>query len=223
MTIAFVLLSGGVDSAVCLQEALQTHQNVEAIHIDYGQQTSDIERKNASKQAREADIPLHECDYRNVFQLFAEGTVKDQTYDSETPVAEGHSVGYVPQRNLHFLTSAAAIAEHNTPTGEDIVLYHGAQRNDRDTYPDCRPEFIEAAQEAIDRSTDQHDIRIETPVQDLLKTGVLQRGEELGVNWQLTFSCYNDVDGRLCGECPACLERSNAFDEAGIIDPLTAG
>lgn len=222
MTTAFVLLSGGIDSAVCLQEALHQHQTVEAIHIDYGQQTSEIERRNAAQQAHQAEIPLHECDYREVFDRFAEGTVKDQPYESENTVEEGHSVGYVPQRNLHFLTTAAAIAEHNTPTSEDIVLYHGAQQNDRDAYPDCRPAFIEAAETAVNRSTDQHHIHIETPIINRSKPEVLRRGEDLGVDWRLTFSCYNDVDGRPCGECPACLERSEAFDDAGITDPVTA-
>lgn len=221
-TKAFVLLSGGIDSAVCLKKALQDYDDIEAIHIDYGQQTERIERSNAEKQANRLDVPLHTCNYRTVFAEFAEGTIEDKAYDQEHTVEEGHSVGYVPQRNLHFFTTAAAIAEHNSETGDRIVLYHGAQQNDGAEYPDCRPVFIEAAENAIDRSTDQHELRIETPLIDLSKKEVLHLGERLEVKWILTFSCYNDDDGNPCGECPACIERKEAFAEADLSDPLTA-
>lgn len=220
MTRAFVLLSGGVDSAVSLHEALNHHQHVEAIFFDYGQQTSKIERNNALEQTEEAGIPFHTSDYRRIFKQFAEGTVENRDYDHNQTLVEGHSVGYVPQRNLHFLTTAAAIAEHNTPTSEEIVLYLGAQWGDRDAYPDCRPDFINSAQASLNESTDQHTIKVEAPLIDLSKTEVLERGEELGVNWELTFSCYNDSDGNPCGECPACVERKEAFERAGFQDPL---
>ncbi|WP_135822370.1 7-cyano-7-deazaguanine synthase [Halostella litorea] len=217
---AFVLLSGGIDSAVCLQTALDRHDDVEAIHFDYGQQTEAIERSNAEEQASRAGIPVHISDYRTVFGDFAEGTIEDKSYDSDTTEREGHSVGYVPQRNLHLLTTAAATAEHNTETGREIVLYHGAQQGDGEEYPDCRPEFVQAATEAINRSTDQHEIDIETPIIDHTKADVLRLGEELGVNWELTFSCYNDEDGTPCGDCPACLERKEAFAEVDVADPV---
>lgn len=219
---AFVLLSGGIDSAVCLRKALEEHDVVEAIHIDYGQQTESIERENAEKQAERLDVPLHTCDYRTVFKKFAEGTIEDKEYDREHTTEEGHSVGYVPQRNLHFLTTAAAVAEHNSEAGERIVLYQGAQQNDEADYPDCRPVFIESAENAINRSTNQHEIRIKTPIIDFSKEEVLHLGERLGVDWMLTFSCYNDKEGKPCGECPACIERREAFAEAGISDPIEA-
>jgi 7-cyano-7-deazaguanine synthase len=219
-TKAFVLLSGGIDSAVCLQKALNQHDEVEAIHFNYGQQTEEIERGNAQKQAEQAGIPLHVCDYRTVFKEFAEGTIEDKEYDRENTAEEGHSVGYVPQRNLHLLVTAAATAEHHTETGQKIVLYHGAQQGDEEDYPDCRPVFMQAAEKAVNRSTDQHEIGIETPIIDLSKEDVLRLGDKLGVNWELTFSCYNDKEGKPCGECPACVERKEAFDKVEISDPV---
>ena len=220
MATAFVLLSGGIDSAVCLQQALDEHETVEAVHFDYGQQTEHIERPNAERQTEAAGVPLHVTDYRRVFGDFAEGTIEDKDYDSDRTTDDGHSVGYVPQRNLHLLTSAAALAEHETATGTEIVLYHGAQGGDAADYPDCRPEFMDLAARAIDAGTDQRDVRIETPLIDRSKADVLRLGEELGVDWTLTFSCYNDVDGDPCGECPACIERAEAFEAAGIADPV---
>ena len=220
---AFVLLSGGIDSAVCLKQAFQDHNDVEAIHINYGQQTEGIERTNAEKQANQHDIALHICDYRTTFSKFAEGTIENKEYHRNHTTEESHSVGYVPQRNLHFLTTAAAIAEHNSESGENFILYHGAQQNDAEDYPDCRPVFIEAAENAINQSTYQHAIEITTPIIDHSKPEVLRLGEQLGVNWELTFSCYNDRKGKPCGECPACIEREEAFAKVGIEDPLVVG
>jgi 7-cyano-7-deazaguanine synthase len=219
VTKAVVLLSGGIDSAVCLQKALQQHSDVEAIHFDYGQQTEHIERRNAQKQSSENDIELHIIDYRDVFSNFAEGTIRDKEYDSNKTVEDEHSVGYVPQRNLHLLTSAAATAEHHTETGEDIVLYIGVQGGDAEDYPDCRPEFIELAEETINQATEQHEFVIESPLIPKSKKEVLELGEEIGTDWELTFSCYNDDDGKPCGECPACLERGKAFEKVNFADP----
>lgn len=221
MSKAFVLFSGGIDSAVCLEKAVDNYDDIEAIHFSYGQQTEDIEFRNAQKQADSHGIPLHRSDYRQAFQDFAEGTIEDKEYDRDQTTIEGHSVGFVPQRNLHFLVSTAAIAEHNTTAGEDIVLIHGAQNNDEEDYPDCRPEFFESAERAINRSTDQHEIAIRTPIISLSKEEVIELGSDLGVDWELTFSCYNDKKGDPCGECPACIERQEAFQEVGIGDPVT--
>ena len=220
MTKAFVLLSGGIDSAVCLKKALKEHENVEAIHYDYGQQTEHIERRNAKQQADNNELPLHVVDYRDVFRNFAEGTIEDKEYDQRKTVEDQHSVGYVPQRNLHLLASAAATAEHNTDTGETIVLYIGVQQGDAEDYPDCRPEFVELAEKTINQATEQHEFTIETPLISRSKEEVLEFGQELGVNWELTFSCYNDEDEKPCGECPACIEREDAFQKVEFEDPL---
>ncbi|MFB6200140.1 MAG: 7-cyano-7-deazaguanine synthase [Candidatus Nanohaloarchaea archaeon] len=217
---AFVLLSGGIDSAVCLQKAVNEFEEVEAIHFDYGQQTEEIERENAKQQCKEQGLNLHLIDYREVFAEFAEGTIRDQDYSSDNLSENQHSVGYVPQRNLHLLTSAAAKAEHETETGEEIALFFGAQAGDEEDYPDCRPEFVELAENAINESTEQHKVEIKTPLLDKSKTEVLQEGESLGVNWENTFSCYNDEEKTPCGECPACVERKEAFDKVGFEDPV---
>ncbi|UOO97400.1 7-cyano-7-deazaguanine synthase (plasmid) [Halococcus dombrowskii] len=99
-TQAFVLLSGGIDSAVCLKKASEEHDSVAAIHIDYGQQTEEIERANAEKQADDLGVSLYTSNYRAVFSEFAEGTIEDKEYDRERTTDDDHSVGYVPQRNL---------------------------------------------------------------------------------------------------------------------------
>lgn len=217
---AFVLLSGGIDSAVCLQEALKNHDDVEAIHVNYGQQTELLEHRNSKLQADYNNIPFHLIDYRNVFKHFAEGTIEDKDYDSGKTEEQGHSVGYVPQRNAHLITTATALAEHYTEAGKPIKIYHGAQQGDAEDYPDCRPDFMDKLEKMLNNGTDQHDIQIENPIIDMVKEKVIQYGEELGVDWKLTFSCYNDENGNPCMECPACLERLEGFRKAEVNDPL---
>lgn len=87
-------------------------------------------------------------------------------------------------------------------------------------YPDCRPKFMEAAEKAINNSTDKNNIQIKNPILDLSKEEVIELGERKGVDWSLTFSCYNDLSGDPCGECPACIERKEAFEKIEIQDPL---
>jgi 7-cyano-7-deazaguanine synthase len=217
---AFVLLSGGIDSAVCLQIALDEHDQVAAVHFNYGQQTADIEHQNARSQADSAGINLYTLDYREVFGQFAEGTIQDKTYSREQQTENGHSVGYVPQRNLHLLTSTAAVAEHHSAKGTKIVLYFGAQQGDEEDYPDCRPEFIKNTEQTLNCATDNHDISLQAPIITLSKRGVLKKGEQLGVDWEKTFSCYNPKNSSPCGECPACLERREAFAQTNISDPV---
>lgn len=145
-----------------------------------------------TEQTEQVDIPLHTLDYSGVFTHFAEGTIDDKTYDRDQTVDDGHSVGYVSQRNLYFLVTATAVAEHNMTSGRPIVLYYGVQASDATDYPDCHPAFIKVAEQAIAQSTNQYEISVEAPLLIRLKEEVLALGQELGVNCEQTFSCHND-------------------------------
>lgn len=213
-----VLLSGGIDSAVCLQIALRRMSEVRGVYFDYGQQSSIYEKEASLNQARNNDIHLNIVDYEHVFGDFKEGLMDDKWYTNEDEEGE-HSSGYVPQRNLHFLTTACAIGEHMAIPNTNIILYYGAQAGDNEDYPDCRQGFIIAAIKALNKGTDEHNISIEAPLIDMEKYEVIEKGEELGVNWNDTVSCYNIERGLACGECPACVERREAFNIAGVEDP----
>jgi len=93
-------------------------------------------------------------------------------------------------------------------------------------YPDCRPEYIQAFERLAHLATKaavegQQRIRIHTPLIQLSKAQIIQRGLELGVDYGLTHSCYDPgADGRPCGECDACLLRLKGFGELGLADPV---
>lgn len=232
MSKAIVLLSGGIDSATCMGMACQNHETVVPIHINYGQQTAELERQmaynqcvNMAKQYPNTVIPrTRVIDYRDVMGHFSGGVASDrdsfETDDGELVEDDGRSTGYQPMRNLHLIATAAGIADIR----DADALYHGAQGGDEADYPDCRPEFMHYAEMAVNKSlADGEEIDVKAPLIHLSKEEVIQAGDRVGVDFSATYSCYSSVDSisnpNPCGNCPACEERSEAFREAGVEDP----
>jgi len=137
----------------------------------------------------------------------------------------GIPVTYVPARNTIFLSFALAWAE--VLEANDIFI--GVNALDYSGYPDCRPEFIDAFGTMANLATKsgvegRTKIRVRTPLIALSKADIVRLGEELGVPFGLTHSCYDpDAAGRACGECDSCLLRAKGFREAGIADPAAGG
>jgi 7-cyano-7-deazaguanine synthase len=126
----------------------------------------------------------------------------------------------VPARNIIFLSYALAYAE--SIGAESIFI--GATAVDFSGYPDCRPEFFKAFQLIADVGTKSgisgERIRIETPLINLSKALIIQKGISLGVDYSLTHSCYDPgPDGLACGLCDSCRIRKRGFIEAGVPDP----
>ncbi len=123
---------------------------------------------------------------------------------------------YVPFRNGLFLSSAASIAL----SLECDVIYYGAHADDAAgaAYPDCSPTFDNAMKEAIYEGSG-HQLRIESPFIGLTKPDVIKAGLEIGVPYELTWSCYEGGE-KPCGKCATCIDRIAAFEANGITDPL---
>lgn len=230
MTKAIVLLSGGIDSATCLALALEHYDEVQPIHYNYGQQTAEFEEQQAHNLAEyfrdqgEEVHPVTTIDYSSVFDVFGRGVASDRdsfvTEDGDLEEDDGRSTGYVPMRNLHLLVTGAGVAD---VSGGDAI-YHGMQQGDEASYPDCRPDFAAVAEAAINQSlADGESIDVRTPLLSFSKVEVIQRGENLGVPWEYTYSCYEaieDDEPEPCGQCPACIERGEAFQVARVDDPF---
>jgi 7-cyano-7-deazaguanine synthase len=123
---------------------------------------------------------------------------------------------YVPFRNAHILAAAVSWGE---VLGAE-ALYVGAVWEDSSGYPDCRPEFYRAFEEAVGLGTrPETSLRIVTPLIELTKAEIVRRALELGVPLEKTWSCYQAED-RACGVCESCRLRLRGFREAGAIDPL---
>jgi 7-cyano-7-deazaguanine synthase len=226
---AVVLLSGGIDSATCLAMASRSFKTIQPVHYNYGQQTADFEQKMAEKQARHLNeeyddveiLPVKVIDYRSVFGEFAEGVAKDGKDFDDLEEEDGRSSGYVPMRNLHLIASGAAVADMEGA----VAVYHGAQMGDEADYPDCRPDFMDSAAGAIKKSVpEERPMNLYCPLIGMDKPMVIAAAEDFGVDLSLTYSCYSEIDDPTdpepCGECPACVERAEAFRKAGVADPF---
>ena len=221
---AVVLLSGGLDSATCLAIARAEGLACTALSFDYGQRHR-VELDAARRVAEAIGVVDHRwvsLDLR-AFGGSALTDAIDVPKDRDaSQMAADIPVTYVPARNTIFLSYALALAEVIASTD----IYLGVNAVDYSGYPDCRPEYIRAFEKMANLATragvEGHRLTIHTPLLDLRKTEIIQRGLDLGVDYRLTHSCYDpDHEGRPCGHCDACVLRIAAFSELGMDDPVT--
>ena len=223
---AVVLLSGGLDSTTVLAIARSQGYAPYALSFRYGQRHS-VELDAARRVAEAQGVARHvvaDIDLR----VFGGSALTDDIdvprHDSADDLGDEIPVTYVPARNTVFLSFALAWAE--TLGCSDVFI--GVNALDYSGYPDCRPEYIRAYEEMANLATKagvegrQH-LKIHTPLIDLTKAQIIERGLALGVDYALTHSCYDpDPVGRACGRCDSCLLRIRGFAEAGLEDPALA-
>lgn len=220
---AVVLLSGGVDSTTCLAIARAEGYSPCALSFRYGQ-----------RHLRELDmakrVGVHFRVERHIVVDFDMRTLGGSVLTGEGEVPKDvpeHEIGmsipptYVPARNTIFLSFALAWAE--VLHAQDIFI--GVNAMDYSGYPDCRPEYINAFQRMAELGTrtgvEGKPVRIHTPLIELTKAEIIQKGASLGVDFSMTHSCYDPpADRPACGRCDSCLLRRKGFAEAGMQDPL---
>lgn len=219
---AVILLSGGLDSATVIYQAKADGYDCYALSFDY-QQRHRRELDAATKIAAAVGVVEHQVVTFDL-RLWGGSALTDETIavPSDRSVAEMASqipITYVPARNTIFLSFALAYAE--AIAAERV--YIGVNSLDYSGYPDCRPDFIQAMQEVFRLGTKQgregQPITIATPLLELKKTEIIQLGNQLGVPWDQTWSCYAG-EAIACGVCDACRLRLAAFAELGSQDPL---
>lgn len=216
-----VLLSGGLDSAVCLAHAVDAvgRENVVALNMFYGQRHSK-ELDCATALANYYNVDLVRRDLTAAFE-FSKSTMLAGTGDLPTGSYEeqlkqtGTVSTYVPFRNGLFLSFAAAVAY--SLDADTIML--GAHADDAagNAYPDCSMEFTSAMNKAVTIGTGGK-VSFYAPFVDKHKSDIVARGLELGLPFQLTWSCY-DGGHEACGVCGTCIDRLKAFELNNATDP----
>lgn len=215
---AIVLVSGGMDSCVTAAIANAENEDLAFLHVSYGQRTERRERQAFH------DIADH-YDVKERLDISIEHLAKiggSSLTDERIKVAEADleskevPTSYVPFRNANMLSIAVSWAEVIGATS----IYIGAVAEDSSGYPDCRPEFYEAFQKAIDEGTKPETrIQIRTPIIRLSKAEIVKKGMELGAPLHLTWSCYRS-EYFACGTCDSCALRLRGFEQAGVKDPI---
>ncbi|RMF67088.1 MAG: 7-cyano-7-deazaguanine synthase QueC [Calditrichaeota bacterium] len=215
--IAVVLASGGMDSAVTVAIAGQRFR-LALLHLNYGQRTMARELRAFNDLAdfygAEARLVV---DVQHLSQIGGSSLTDAGIQVAKADLASREiPSSYVPFRNANLLAIATSWAE---VLGARRIFV-GAVEEDSSGYPDCRRAFYDAFERVIAVGTrPETDIRIETPVIGLKKHEIVKKGLELGVPFELTWSCYQREDVA-CGVCDSCGFRLRGFQQAGVEDPL---
>jgi 7-cyano-7-deazaguanine synthase len=220
MGLSVVAISGGMDSCVTLAIAAAGGP-VAGLHVKYGQRTEERELQAFKAVADQYGVERRLVVALDYLKKIGGSSLTDQS--RPIPRTEPRSGGipstYVPFRNAHVLSVAVSWAE---AMGADSI-YLGAVEEDSSGYPDCRAEFYDAFGAAVEAGTrpDTH-IRIVTPLISMSKAEIVRKGIELGVPFDLTWSCYEPpIEEKACGLCESCRLRIKGFREAGARDPLS--
>ena len=219
---AVVLLSGGMDSATALAMTKADGFDVIALTFDYGQRhRKEVDAAKAlAKHHRVRDHRIATVDLGAIGgSALTDKTLRIPSQRSLEEIGRGIPPTYVPARNTILLSYALGLAE---ATGANAIVI-AANVLDSSGYPDCRPEYYRAFQEVArlgtKRGVEGDVIEIRTPVISMSKADIVRKGAELGVPWELTWSCYLG-GARACGTCDSCQLRRKGFREAGVADPL---
>jgi 7-cyano-7-deazaguanine synthase len=220
-----VILSGGLDSTVCMALAAQRADRPPlALTFDYGQ-------RHRTEIDRAAGVAGHYRSEHLVVHLdtsaWGGSALIDPSQEVPSAASGADDLGdpsssipstYVPARNSIFLSVALGVAE-----ARDLdSVWIGVNAVDYSGYPDCRPEFIDAFRQVAatgqKRGVEGRPIEIVAPLIESSKAGIVRTGLDLGAPLHLTWSCYRGGE-QPCQECDACVLRARGFAEVGVPDP----
>lgn len=216
---AVIVLSGGLDSSTCLYIAQSVGFELYALSFAYGQRhVKEVECAKAI--AIKAGVVEHRIITLPTPKLSALTQDIDVPKDrSLEDMSTEIPVTYVPARNTLFTAYALQYAEEVNAD----AIFLGITAMDYSGYPDCRPEYLEAWQNLINLATKKTVeggiIELSAPLLQLYKAEIIEWGTDLGVPYELTWSCYSGGE-KACGKCDSCLLRLKGFAEAGKTDPV---
>jgi 7-cyano-7-deazaguanine synthase len=205
-----VVLSGGPDSTVVAYWAKKQGYDIYCISFKYGQ-IAEKETECARKIADRLGAPIKVIDMSSLREIFVGVT---SLCDRNIALTSQFSQPIVvPFRNAIFLSVAVSYAAA-TCAG---TVFYGAHGSDAANYPDCREEFYKSLEQTARLGTEMN-IEIKAPFSGISKAELLKIGADLGVPYELTWSCYLDKE-KHCGKCESCVNRKAAINAAGIPDP----
>lgn len=207
-----MVLSGGMDSSTMLLE--YKDKIAIAVTFDYGSNHNQREAECARELCRTLGVEFILIPLKFMAEYF-----KSSLLEGADAIPEGHYADenmkstVVPFRNGIMLSVACGLAASRN-LKYVMIANHGG---DHTVYPDCRPEFIHAMNDAMKSGTFEN-IEIFAPYTNKTKGEIATIGKHLGMDYSLTYSCYKGGE-KHCGKCGTCIERKEAMLFAGINDP----
>jgi 7-cyano-7-deazaguanine synthase len=214
-----VLLSSGLDSTVNLFQSNKETEISLALTFDYGQRAAEAEIRCSSLLCKKLHVE-HKTVRLDFFKTWGHSSLvdhekklplKDHVHlnDAAISAASAKSV-WVPNRNGVFLNIAAGFAES---LGCDFVI-PGFNREEAATFPDNSSDFLNSLNQSFSYSTANH-VKVRCFTSELDKIEIVALGKTLGVPWELTWPCYQNL-GRWCGQCESCQRAKRAFSANGV-------
>lgn len=207
-----IIVSGGMDSITLLYNRAKEIEL--AVTFDYG----------SNHNKREIEFAAYHCKQLGIEHIiipleFMHQYFKSSLLSGADAIPEGHYASenmkstVVPFRNGIMLAIACGLAESRNLDCVFIANHAG----DHAIYPDCRATFIESMNEAMAYGT-YNNVNIVAPFTSLTKGQIAAIGGKLGIDYSKTYSCYKGGE-KHCGKCGTCVERKEAFADAGLEDP----
>tara|TARA_Y100000748_G_scaffold79574_1_gene65711 strand:+ start:344 stop:1027 length:684 start_codon:yes stop_codon:yes gene_type:complete len=220
---AVILLSGGLDSTTCAAIARKKQFELYGLTINYGQKHI-FEIESAKSVADYFKMKKHIIINIDLASFGGSSLTSKNLEVPKNRILSNNDIPttYVPARNTVFLSISLAQAE----TINSFDIFIGVNALDYSGYPDCRPEFISQFEKLANLATKESiekkgKYKIHTPLINLTKSEIIQKGLKLNVDYSITSSCYDPhKNGNPCGNCDACMLRLKGFEEAGKKDPL---
>jgi len=210
---ALCVLSGGLDSAVCLGIANDEFAQVSVMFFNYGQKTYQREKRSVEKLVRHYQI----SDFQEIDLPWLKEFGGSAIFDKNLPLTPTtKKLEYVPFRNSILLSIATAYAESKGIS----AIFIGSAGSDH-ICPDNSPQYLKTFQNLIAQGTMmKKDIELRAPLINGDKKMAIEIAQKLKIPLQYTWSCHNNVD-EACGVCSNCRARVEAFQQVGLKDPIT--
>lgn len=207
------MLSGGMDSCVCLAWTRESFAEVHSLFVDYGQRSAENERLSAERQSLHYEVEFHTAN-----ALFLKDWSDSRLFEGDLPrgcslegeeATQSAQAVWVPGRNGVLVSMAASLAE-GIGAGTVVTGLNGEEGR---TFRDNTPEFLSAADAFCQMST-ENEVRVVAPLINLDKNGIIRFGMELDAPLGDIWSCYGAGE-QMCGECESCMRLRRALKESG--------
>ncbi|RJQ27288.1 hypothetical protein C4577_01600 [Candidatus Parcubacteria bacterium] len=208
-----VSASAGLDSTTVAWMLKNQGYEVTLVHFKYG---CLAEGKEIDRIHRIADAGGFDLRVIDMPRGVMNGTLTNGDYHHDQIDGTQYAMDWVSARNLLMLSILTAYAE----TNRFSYIAFGGNLEESGAYPDNEEEFGRRFNAILPYAT-QNGVKVELiqPLSRYMKHEIVKIGAELGVPYDLTWSCYSDLDYP-CGNCGPCFMRKKAFERSGLKDPV---